>query len=239
MTRTTFVAMALLIVTGLPARAADDPVDEAKRLYLSAAYDAALAALTNLPPSVDLDEVDKYRALCLLGLNRPQDAQETIQRLVTRRPLAKLDDSDSPKLLTMFKEARARVLPTAARNLYVSAKDNFEKGQVKTAAGQFHDVLALVAETDAVERCRARRCQNSRGGFLETGRAAARARGCGIEQGRGGCRRRASAGTRAGRASAGLRCGGDRCRPASRDNPGDARVESADGAAVEELHRNA
>ena len=105
--------------------------------------------MTNLPPSVDLDEVDGYRALCLLGLNRPQDAQgTTTQRLVTRRPLAKLDDSDSPKLLTMFKEARARVLPTAARNLYVSAKDNFEKGQVKTTTGQFHDVLALVAETD-------------------------------------------------------------------------------------------
>jgi hypothetical protein len=149
MTRTTFVALALLIATGLPARAADDPVDEAKRLYLSAAYDAALAALSNLPPSVDLDEVDKYRALCLLGLNRQQDAQEIVQRLVTRRPLAKLDEGDSPKLLAMFKEARARVIPTAARNLYVSAKDNFEKGQVKTAAAQFHDVLALVAEADA------------------------------------------------------------------------------------------
>jgi hypothetical protein len=149
MTRTTFIAMALLVATGLPARAADDPVDEAKRLYLSAAYDAALAALSNLPPSVDLDEVDKYRALCLLGLNRPQDAQETVQRLVTRRPLAKLDETLSPKLLTMFKEARARVIPTAARTLYVSAKENFERGQVKTAAAQFHDVLALVSEADA------------------------------------------------------------------------------------------
>jgi TonB family protein len=148
MTRTTFVALALLIATALPARAADDPVDEAKRLYLSAAYDAALAALSNLPPSVDLDEVDKYRALCLLGLNRQQDAQEIVQKLVTRRPLAKLDDGDSPKLLAMFKEARARVIPTAARSLYVSAKDNFEKGQVKTAAAQFHDVIALVAEAD-------------------------------------------------------------------------------------------
>jgi TonB family protein len=149
MTRTTFVALALLIATALPARAADDPVDEAKRLYLSAAYDAALAALSNLPPSVDVDEVDKYRALCLLGLNRQQDAQEIVQRLVTRRPLAKLDDGDSPKLLAMFKEARARVIPTAARSLYVSAKDNFEKGQVKTAAAQFHDVIALVAEADS------------------------------------------------------------------------------------------
>jgi len=148
MARTTSVALALLIFTALPARAADDPVDEAKRLYLSAAYDAALAALSNLPSSVDLDEVDKYRALCLLGLNRQQDAQEIVQRLVTRRPLAKLDEGDSPKLLAMFKEARTRVIPTAARSLYVSAKDNFEKGQVKTAAAQFHDVLALVAEAD-------------------------------------------------------------------------------------------
>jgi hypothetical protein len=149
MTRTIFVALALLITTGLPARAADDPVDEAKRLYLSAAYDAALAALSNLPPSADLDEVDKYRALCLLGLNRTQDAEETVQRLVTRKPLAKPDEGDSPKLVLMYRQARARILPTAARSLYVSAKDNFERGQVKTAAAQFHDVLAMVSEADS------------------------------------------------------------------------------------------
>jgi hypothetical protein len=149
MKTTTFAALALLFALTLPARAADDPVDEAKRLYLSAAYESALAALGNVPPTVDLDEVDKYRALCLLGLNRPQDAQETIERLVTRHPLMKLDENDSPKLLTMFKEARVRVIPTAARALYVKAKDNFERGQVKTAAAQFHDVLALLGETEA------------------------------------------------------------------------------------------
>ncbi len=181
MTRTTFVAMALLIATGLPARAADDPVDEAKRLYMSAAYDAALAALTNLPPTVDPDEADKYRALCLLGLNRPQEAQETVERLVMRRPLAKLDDNDSPKLLTMIKEARAKVLPTAARNLYVTAKDNFEKGQVKTAASQFHDVLALVAEADSAQRCRAGRCEDSGRRLFEARGAVARAGSRGIE----------------------------------------------------------
>jgi hypothetical protein len=149
MTRPIFAALALLVVTGLPVRAADDPVYEAKRLYLSAAYDAALAALSNVPPSADLDEVDKYKALCLLGLNRPQDAEQTVERLVTRRPLAKLDDGDSPKLVMMFKEARAKIIPTAARTMYVAAKDNFERGQVKTAAAQFRDVLALLGEADA------------------------------------------------------------------------------------------
>lgn len=148
MTRMTLAALALLISAAVPTRAADGPVDEAKRLYLLASYDEALAALSSLPPSVDLDQVDKYRALCFLGLNRPQDAEEAINRLVTRRPLVKPDETDSPKLVMMYREARSRVIPGAAKSLFVAAKKNFENGEVTTASAQFHDVLALVADAE-------------------------------------------------------------------------------------------
>jgi TonB family protein len=128
--------------------AADDPLDAAKSLYLSAAYEEALAALTNLPAGVDVDQADKFRALCFLALNRSSDAQGALEKLATRRPLLKFDDAESPKLVMMFRDARAKVLPAAARNMYASAKSSFEKGELAKAGEQFADLLSLLSEKD-------------------------------------------------------------------------------------------
>ena len=124
---------AFLIVISLAAghaRAAEDPLDAAKTLYLSAAYEEALNALTNLPGTVDVDQADKFRALCFLALNRTQDAQQALERLATRRPLLTFDEAESPKLVTMFRDARNKVLPAAARSMYTTAKASFEKGEL-------------------------------------------------------------------------------------------------------------
>jgi tetratricopeptide (TPR) repeat protein len=140
--------VAACVLVSASVRAADDPLDAAKSLYLSAAYEEALSALANLPPGVDSDQADKFRALCQMALNRIQDAQETLERLATRRPLLKLDEGESPKLIAMFDEARARVLPAAAKALYASAKSNFEQGQLQTAAKQFGELNLLLAEKE-------------------------------------------------------------------------------------------
>lgn len=143
------LAIALLLTgAALQARAADDPLDAAKTLYLSASYEEALSALTNLPSSVDPDQADKFRALCLLALNRTQDAQQALEKLAIRRPLLKFDESESPKLIAMFREARTRVLPNAAKAMYSTAKSNFEQGQLTTAATQFSELLALLSEKE-------------------------------------------------------------------------------------------
>src|SRR5262245_338957 len=63
-------ATVALLTAAPPAFAADDPLDAAKTLYLAAAYEDALSALGNLPASADLDQADKFRALCYLALNR-------------------------------------------------------------------------------------------------------------------------------------------------------------------------
>jgi hypothetical protein len=107
-----------------------------------------LTALSNLPSSVDSDQADKFRALCLLALNRTQDAQQALERLATRRPLLKFDEGESPKLVSMFRDARARVLPAAAKNMYASAKTNFEQGQLTKAATQFDELIALLSEKE-------------------------------------------------------------------------------------------
>jgi tetratricopeptide (TPR) repeat protein len=142
--------VALLIFAGVPtaARGADDPLDAAKTLYMSASYEEALSALTNLPSSVDPDQADKFRALCLLALNRTQDAQQALEKLAARRPLLKFDESESPKLVAMFREARARVLPNAAKAMYSAAKANFEQGQLAKAGGQFSELIALLSERE-------------------------------------------------------------------------------------------
>ena len=148
MKRAAFVAVPLaaaLVLVTAGARAADDPLDAARSLYLSAAYEEALTALANLPAGVDPDQADKFRALCQMALNRTQDAQDTLERLATRRPMMKLDEGESPKLVAMFDEARARVLPAAVRSMYATAKNNFEQGDLKTAATQFQELNQLLA----------------------------------------------------------------------------------------------
>ncbi len=146
--RASILVLLLTAAAAFPVRAADDPLDTARSLYLSASYEEALTALANLPASVDPDQADKFRALCLLALNRTQDAQQALERLAARRPLLKFDETESPKLITLFREARARVLPNAARSMYAAAKANFEAGDLTKASGQFTELLTLLSDKE-------------------------------------------------------------------------------------------
>jgi TonB family protein len=140
------VMLAWTLMAPASARAADSPLDAAINLYMSASYEEALSELSQLPPGADLDQVDKYRALCLLGLNRPQEAAESIDRLVKRRPLLKVDEKDSPKLVLMYRDAQTRLLPGAAKTLYATAKEHFEHGEIAASAEEFRQVLGVIAE---------------------------------------------------------------------------------------------
>jgi TonB family protein len=145
-------ATLLLASATVVLRADDDPLTEAKSLYQSASYQDALAALSNLPTDANLDEADKYRALCFLGLNRAQDAEHTLEQLVTRRPLYKLDPFDSPKLVATFRDVRTKVLPSVARTLYGTAKASFDANKWAAAATQFGDLLALLSEPEVADQ---------------------------------------------------------------------------------------
>jgi TonB family protein len=140
------IMLAWTVIAPVSARAADASLESAISLYMSASYEEALAALSQLPPGADLDQADKYRALCLLGLNRPQDAAESIERLVKRRPLLKVDEKDSPKLVLMYREAQSRLLPGAAKSLYATAKEHFEHGETAASVDEFRQVLAVISE---------------------------------------------------------------------------------------------
>jgi hypothetical protein len=148
----TFAATLLLASAAVVARADDDPLTTAKSLYQSASYQDALAALSNLPNNANLDEADKYRALCFLGLNRAQDAEQALEQLVTRRPLYKLDEFDSPKLVATFRDVRTKVLPSVARTLYGTAKASFDENKWATASAQFNDLLTLLSQPEVADQ---------------------------------------------------------------------------------------
>jgi TonB family protein len=137
------VALACLCVSSVPA-AAQDPLTQAKGLYDSASYTEALSALNEVGGTADVIEVEKYRALCLLALNRPKDAEQSLERLAMTRPLFTLDGADaSPKLVALFQDVRKRTLPEASKQSYQRARAVFESGDMAEAARQFKDVIAM------------------------------------------------------------------------------------------------
>jgi len=124
------------------------PVDlsAAKSLYASGDYEEALK---KLPTDLNADEADQYRALCLLALGKTDDAQRVIEGLVTRRPLFKMSEGDvSPRLLTMFHDARKRVLPAAVRALYAKAREDFDQKNFTAAAAGLKDLMPLFGDDD-------------------------------------------------------------------------------------------
>ena len=108
-----------------PAAAAD--LTSAKSLYAAASYEEALAQLNAIRATDNLEQIEQYRALCLLALGRPSDAQKSLERIVISQPLYRMDNADvSPKLATMFQDVRRRMLPSAARELYTKGKTSFD-----------------------------------------------------------------------------------------------------------------
>jgi TonB family protein len=95
------------------------------------------------------DDVDHYRALCLLALGRTGETERALEELVSRRPLFKMTDADvSPRLVALFHTVRRRVLPVATKDLYAKAKANFEQKRYVTASTQLKDLVDLLEDED-------------------------------------------------------------------------------------------
>lgn len=124
----------------------------ARSLYASAAYEDALARLARVTGADVADQVDTYRALCLLALGRTSDAERSLEQVVLRNPRFTLDETEvSPRLVVMFHAVKARALPTAARTLYTNARTSFDLKQYDAAAAQLRELLLLIGASDASE----------------------------------------------------------------------------------------
>jgi hypothetical protein len=138
-----------VIAAASPVRA---DLGTAKNLYESAAYEEALSALETVDPADSAEQVDQYRALCLIALGRVQEAERSVDQIVARNPLYRLPEQPeqeaSPRLIALFRDARRRVLPGAAKAQYASAKASFDARKFADAAEQFKELLALASMPD-------------------------------------------------------------------------------------------
>jgi tetratricopeptide (TPR) repeat protein len=121
----------------------------AKLLYAAASYEEALTELSQASPNEDPDQVDTYRALCLIALGRDNEAQRSLERLLDRNPFHSLSDTEvSPRLVTMYRDVRARRLPLAARELYTRALLRFDERSYGASAEILRDLLTALGRED-------------------------------------------------------------------------------------------
>jgi TonB family protein len=134
--------------------AGQDPLSAAKDLYASARYDEALTVLNTLkngdaPPAADLRSVEQYRSFCLIALGRSAEAEAAIAAVIASDPLYQPDASEvSPRVRTVFREVRQRLLPEIAANAYATAKATFDRKEYAAAADQFRQVLAILSDAE-------------------------------------------------------------------------------------------
>ena len=130
-----------------PDRGANADLAAARQLYANASYEEALERLGRVnPPPALADQVDTYRALCLLALGRSRESEQVIERVLTRNPKYTLDEAEvSPRLVMVVRAVRSRLLPVTARNLYTVARASYEAKQYDTAARQFREVVDLLS----------------------------------------------------------------------------------------------
>jgi TonB family protein len=151
------LALLVCLTLGLAgARAQPGPsLQEARALYDSASFDDALTVLNRLAraqPETDVVDVQRYRALCLLALNRTADAQTAIEIVLSREPLYTLSEGDAPpRMRSAFSDVRRRLLPKVTEQLYTSAKLAFDRKEYALASTQFSDLLRFLDEPDARE----------------------------------------------------------------------------------------
>jgi TonB family protein len=126
-------------------------LDDAIALYAEASYEAALEALNAADMQASDDLVDQYRALCFLALNRQLEAELSLERIVERSPLYRIDAAAvSPKIVDVFEQVRLRTLPRMARELYVAAKGQYDRAEFPEARLGFLRLGEVVQEASAI-----------------------------------------------------------------------------------------
>jgi TonB family protein len=150
--------LACMAVLGAPVGARmpqqDDPLTAARELYAGAAYQEALGALDLLDGNAAANDreratIDHYRALCLLALNRPEDATAAIEAMVRHDPLYSPPQEDlSPRTRQTFLQVQRRVLPTIAQERYARAKTAYEEGHPQDAVAQFDALIEILDATE-------------------------------------------------------------------------------------------
>jgi TonB family protein len=148
--------LALAVMPGGQSAAPDRDVAAAelaaaRALYAAASYEEALDRLARVGTHATFaDQVDTYRALCLLALGRTRESERVVETLLLRNPRFVPDEREvSPRLVQVFRAVRARLLPVQARTLYTAGRASFDAGKYAVAVSQFREVLELLEHNAA------------------------------------------------------------------------------------------
>jgi TonB family protein len=146
MTAGAFLATSLLALAQIAGSTrAESEFNNVKQLYATAAYAEALTRLSALDGRHDPNQLDQYRALCLVGLGRVPDAEQVLERIVLRAPAFQVSTREvSPSFLARFTAVRKRALPIAANRAYAKARTSYDLKDYATAAALLEDLLALL-----------------------------------------------------------------------------------------------
>jgi hypothetical protein len=155
LTRLTAALVAVVVCASVAG--AQESVQTAQALYASASYDEALAVLDRLKaqplsPS-EILTMNQQRALCLLALGRPKDADAAIAAVVEADPTYRPDAS--PRVRQAFRDVRARVLPKVVRAEYAEGRRLYEAADWEGALARLQRTLMLIADPDLAEADRA------------------------------------------------------------------------------------
>jgi TonB family protein len=172
------VVLACLLFGGAGVRAgSDSALADAKALYDSASFDEALSTLdrySRAEPEHDVEDVQRYRALCLLALNRAAEAQSALEVVFSRNPQFKLGEGDAPpRMRAAFDDVRRRLLPRVTEQLYASAKLSFDRKEYTIASTQFADLLRFLDDPDARDLASVKEFRTLATGFRDLSVAAA------------------------------------------------------------------
>lgn len=141
--------LAALVLSAQPSWALDEQLAEARALYAAGSYTRSLEVLAKVEEPAHLDAADQYRALCLLALRKPQEAERVIERLVLRNPLP--DEGlqiRSFRFVEIYQAVRLRLVPKLASASYSAAKASLESKDYDTAIRQFEETLELIRSAE-------------------------------------------------------------------------------------------
>ena len=173
----TTLAVAALVTLCLASAArisASEDLTRAKDLYHSAAYEEALMVLSGMTVApAEAVEANLYRVLCLIALDRRDEATQAMGKLVEAAPLYRLPDEEtSPRVRAMFAEVRKAQLPGIVQRTYTDAKAAFDRKD-PDASARFDLVLVLLHDPDVADAPGLADLATVATGFRDLSRAAA------------------------------------------------------------------
>lgn len=142
------LAVALSAVMALESRglaASEADLSSVRAFYLSASYEEALRVLDGISTEDADEQVDQYRALCYLALERTAEAERALEQIVLRNPgYAMAETEVSPRLVDLFRDIRARALPGALREMYNGARSAYTAKDFAAASDRLRRVIQIV-----------------------------------------------------------------------------------------------